>query len=188
VLACIRQLNDLFPGRVAGFPLATVKDSSEAITCRAKSCLPKERFDFLETYSCDADLLAGICNAQDHHKSVMGSRNILEYLKPLTRLICMPRGRSRKEGTRETPSPQRQELDEEMLLDELRRFVKDSRLNRRRIAQLIGVSSITLQGWIGGTVEPRKAKLLDIKSFLQSHVPDSFRGSGYDTSPEFPFR
>jgi hypothetical protein len=89
----------------------------------------------------------------------------------------MPRG-SRKRGTWETPVAQRHELDEDALLEGLRKYVKDSRLNIRRIAQLIGVSSITLEGWIDGRVEPRKAKLLDIESFLGSHAPNYSKRSG----------
>jgi hypothetical protein len=74
--------------------------------------------------------------------------------------------RSCKRGTGETPTPQRDELEKEPLLRELRVFVEDSRLSRDRIARLMGVESITLNKWIDGTVEPHKSKLLDIKSFL----------------------
>jgi hypothetical protein len=80
--------------------------------------------------------------------------------------------RSRKRQLWETPPSQADDLDEKALLDGLRQFAKNSRLDARRIALLIGVSSATLDGWMGGTVQPRKAKLLDIKSFLGNHAPE----------------
>ena len=84
----------------------------------------------------------------------------------------MQTSRSPKTYRRETPASQQGELDETVLLNGLRWFAKNSRLDSRRIAQLVGVSSVTLGGWIDGTVQPRKAKLLDIKSFLGSHAPE----------------
>jgi DNA-binding transcriptional regulator YiaG len=87
----------------------------------------------------------------------------------------MPRRSSRKAGRRNAPAPQLDELDEEALLDELRRFVKNCRLSKPRIALLMGVSVGSLNGWIEGTIEPRKAKLLDIESFLKSHAPAYLR-------------
>jgi hypothetical protein len=84
----------------------------------------------------------------------------------------MPIGGRRKKGRRKAPATQLDELDEEALVEALRRFVGNSRLSTRRIAGFMGVSSITLDGWIGGTIRPRKKKLLDIKSFLGCHAPD----------------
>jgi hypothetical protein len=80
--------------------------------------------------------------------------------------------RSRQRQLWETSTTQTDDLDEKALLDGLRQFVKNSRLDVRRIALLMGVSSATLGGWMGGTVQPRRAKLLDIKSFLGNHAPD----------------
>jgi hypothetical protein len=86
--------------------------------------------------------------------------------------------RSRKQQLWETAPAQLDDLDEKALLDGLRKFVKNSRLDMRRIALLMGVSSATLEGWMGGTVQPRKAKLLDIKSFLGNHAPDCLLSKG----------
>ena len=82
--------------------------------------------------------------------------------------------RSRRSSKRQfwESTTQPDDLDEKALLDGLRQFVKNSRLDVRRIALLMGVSSATLGGWMGGTVQPRRAKLLDIKSFLGNHAPD----------------
>jgi hypothetical protein len=61
------------------------------------------------------------------------------------------------------------ELERRKLLVRLNEFVADSDLSIPRIAQLMGVSGSTLMAWISGTAKPRRDKLLEIRSFLDSH-------------------
>jgi hypothetical protein len=63
------------------------------------------------------------------------------------------------------------ELERRKLLAKLSKFVADSDLNIPRIAKLMGVSVCTLTAWISGTAEPQRNKLLEIRSFLDSHSP-----------------
>jgi hypothetical protein len=63
------------------------------------------------------------------------------------------------------------ELERRKLLAKLSEFVADSDLSIPRIAQLMGVSGGSLTAWISGTAKPQRNKLLEIRSFLDSHSP-----------------
>lgn len=61
------------------------------------------------------------------------------------------------------------ELEWHKLLAKLNEFVADSDLSIPRIARLMGVSSTTLTKWMSGTGKPQRAKLPEIRRFLDFH-------------------
>jgi len=63
----------------------------------------------------------------------------------------------------------RDESDETIVLDALRRFMINSDLSDQRISRLMGVEIETLRAWIAGTANPRKQSLSKISSFLKWH-------------------
>src|SRR5271166_6789625 len=63
----------------------------------------------------------------------------------------------------------RDEFNEAIILDTLRRFMLNSDLSDRRISRLMGVEIETLRTWIAGTANPRKQSLNKIRSFLKWH-------------------
>jgi transcriptional regulator with XRE-family HTH domain len=75
--------------------------------------------------------------------------------------------------------------EEQPLLAALRLFVKVSGLRVSRIAQLMGVGETTLAKWLAGTARPSPKKLIEIKSFLGWHAPESLRSSEPDASASF---
>ena len=63
----------------------------------------------------------------------------------------------------------RDESNETIVLDALRRFMINSDLSDQRISRLMGVETETLRAWITGTANPRKQSLNKIHSFLKWH-------------------
>ena len=63
----------------------------------------------------------------------------------------------------------RDESNETIVLDALRRFMINSDLSDQRISRLMGVEIETLRTWIAGTANPRKQSLNKIRSFLKWH-------------------
>ena len=63
----------------------------------------------------------------------------------------------------------RDEFNEEIILDTLRRFMLNSDLSDRRISRLMGIEIETLRTLVTGTANPRKQSLNKIRSFLKSH-------------------
>jgi len=63
----------------------------------------------------------------------------------------------------------RDEANETIVLDALRRFMINSDLSDQRISRLMGVEIETLRTWIAGTANPRKRSLNKITSFLKWH-------------------
>ena len=63
----------------------------------------------------------------------------------------------------------RDESNETIVLDALRRFMINSDLSDQRISRLMGVEIETLRTWIAGTANPRKHSLNKIRSFLKWH-------------------
>ena len=63
----------------------------------------------------------------------------------------------------------RDEPNETIVLDALRRFMINSDLSDQRISRLMGVEIETLRTWIAGTANPRKQSLNKIRSFLKWH-------------------
>jgi DNA-binding transcriptional regulator YiaG len=63
----------------------------------------------------------------------------------------------------------RDESNETIVLDALRRFMINSDLSDQRISRLMGVEPETLRTWITGTANPRKQSLNKIRSFLKWH-------------------
>jgi transcriptional regulator with XRE-family HTH domain len=59
-----------------------------------------------------------------------------------------------------------EESDEHVVLCDLIRFVEDSDKSLPQIAELMGVSGVTLSMWIAGTARPPASKLLEIKRFF----------------------
>jgi transcriptional regulator with XRE-family HTH domain len=75
--------------------------------------------------------------------------------------------------------------EEQPLLAALRHFVKVSGLRVPRIAQLMGVGETTLAKWLSGKARPSPKKLIEIKSFLGWHAPESLTNSEPDVSASF---
>ena len=63
----------------------------------------------------------------------------------------------------------RDESNEMIVIDALRRFMINSDLSDQRISRLMGVEIETLRTWIAGTAIPRKQSLNKISSFLKWH-------------------
>jgi DNA-binding transcriptional regulator YiaG len=63
----------------------------------------------------------------------------------------------------------RDESNETIVLDALRRFMINSDLSDQRISRLMGAEIETLRTWIAGTANPRKHSLNKIRSFLKWH-------------------
>ena len=63
----------------------------------------------------------------------------------------------------------RDESNETIVLDALRRFMINSDLSDQRISGLMGVEIETLRAWMAGTANPRKQSLNKISSFLKWH-------------------
>jgi DNA-binding transcriptional regulator YiaG len=63
----------------------------------------------------------------------------------------------------------RDESNETIVLDALRRFMINSDLSDQRISRFMGVEIETLRTWIAGTANPRKQSLNKIRSFLKWH-------------------
>jgi len=63
----------------------------------------------------------------------------------------------------------RDESNETIVLDALRRFMINSDLSDQRISRLMGVEIETLRAWMAGTANPRKQSLYKIRSFLTWH-------------------
>ena len=59
-----------------------------------------------------------------------------------------------------------EESHEEVLLDDLIRFVENSNQSIPRIAELMGVSGVALSMWIAGTAKPSTIKLREIESLV----------------------
>jgi DNA-binding transcriptional regulator YiaG len=60
-----------------------------------------------------------------------------------------------------------EELDEQALLGDLKRFVEETDLSIPRLAELMGVSGAILSMWIAGTAKPQRRKLLEVKGLLR---------------------
>src|SRR5260370_40951457 len=75
--------------------------------------------------------------------------------------------------------------EEQPLLAALRLFVRMSGLRVPRIAQLMGVGETTLTKWLAGTARPSPKKLIEIKSFLGWHAPESLKSFEPDASASF---
>jgi hypothetical protein len=56
-----------------------------------------------------------------------------------------------------------EESDEQVLLDEIIRFVENSDKSIPQLAELMGVSGVALSMWIAGTARPPASKLIEIK-------------------------
>jgi len=63
----------------------------------------------------------------------------------------------------------RDEFNEAIILDTLRRFMLNSDLSDRRISRLMGIEIETLRTLVAGTANPRKQSLNKIRSFLKWH-------------------
>ena len=63
----------------------------------------------------------------------------------------------------------RDEFNEAIILDTLRRFMLNSDLSDRRISRLMGIEIETLRTLVAGTANPRKQSLNKIRSFLRWH-------------------
>jgi hypothetical protein len=61
----------------------------------------------------------------------------------------------------------RDEFNETIVLDALRRFMLNSDLSDQRISRLMGVEIETLRTWVAGTANPQKKSLNKIRSFPQ---------------------
>jgi hypothetical protein len=59
----------------------------------------------------------------------------------------------------------RDEFNEEIILDTLRRFMLNSDLSDRRISRLMGIEIETLRTLVTGTANPRKQSLNKVRSF-----------------------
>ncbi len=58
-----------------------------------------------------------------------------------------------------------------VLVLNLKRFVNESGLSHSRVAQILGVSSVTLLAWIYGRAKPRRSSLERIEIFLAYYGP-----------------
>jgi len=87
-------------------------------------------------------------------------------------MLCANERRELEIESEQNEATVRSDLEEQALLDELKRFVEDTKLSIYRIAELMGVYGATLSIWIAGTAKPHRAKLLEIKGFLESHAPE----------------
>jgi transcriptional regulator with XRE-family HTH domain len=56
-------------------------------------------------------------------------------------------------------------------LEALRSFIQQSRLSEYRVAQMMGVSSNALKGWLNGASHPRPGSQTEIRAFLEQHGP-----------------
>jgi DNA-binding transcriptional regulator YiaG len=82
------------------------------------------------------------------------------------------KGRKDQKKANKTRSTVSEELDENALLGDLRRFVEESEPSIPKIASLMGVFTATLSIWIAGAAKPSKKELLMIKSFLERRDSD----------------
>ena len=87
-------------------------------------------------------------------------------------MLCANERRELEIESEENEATVRSDLEEQALLDELKRFVEDTKLSIYRIAELMGVYGATLSIWIAGTAKPHRTELLEIKGFLESHAPE----------------
>ena len=76
-------------------------------------------------------------------------------------------GRKDQKHANETGNTVSDELDEQALTRDLRRFFEESDLSIPKIASEMGVFSATLSMWIASTTKPSHTELLAIKRFLE---------------------
>ena len=74
-------------------------------------------------------------------------------------MLCANERRELEIESEQNEATVRSDLDEQALLDELKRFVEDTKLSIYRIAELMGVYGSTLSIWIAGTAKPHRTEL-----------------------------
>jgi CheY-like chemotaxis protein len=95
-------------------------------------------------------------------------------IEAITATKAAPEVKGKADGL-QAPDPGGRE--DQILFSALRRFVGDSKLSGPRIARLMGVGESTLSAWLAGKRKARRAKLLELESFLSRHAPKHLNDS-----------